>query len=237
MGASYFIFKGVDSRSMSIVSGGAAPLIRAEERVEHVTIPGRSGDLTVTEGDRIFNSYIQTYPISVRGSENKRRVMDWLSGEGYVTFSTDPDRRQKARVIGAVTLNKVSKNMDAYTGEVQFYCAPLKEDISDTPVVLTATGTVYNAGDVEARPLIRATGVAGETFTITSSSGTFTFSFVGSIRTVVIIDCDAEIVLTTDNVNFTYRSSGPFPRLAPGNVEIGGTGWSRLAIERRCKYL
>ena len=76
MGASYFIFKGVDSRSMSIVSGGAAPLIRAEERVEHVTIPGRSGDLTVTEGDRIFNSYIQTYPISVRGSENKRRVMD-----------------------------------------------------------------------------------------------------------------------------------------------------------------
>ena len=48
---------------------------------------------------------------------------------------------------------------------------------------------------------------------------------------------DAEIVLTTDNVNFTYRSSGPFPRLAPGNVEIGGTGWSRLAIERRCRYL
>ena len=237
MGASYFIFKGVDSRSMSIVSGGAVPLIRAEERVEHVTIPGRSGDLTVTEGDRIFNSYIQTYPISVRGSENKRRVMDWLTGEGYVTFSTDPDRRQKARVIGAVTLNKVSKNMDAYTGEVQFYCSPLKEDIADTPVVLTEPGTVFNAGDVEARPLIRATGVAGETFTITSSSGTFTFSFVGSIRTVVIIDCDAEIVLTTDNVNFTYRSSGPFPRLAPGNVEIGGTGWSRLAIERRCRYL
>ena len=237
MGASYFIFKGVDSRSMSIVSGGAAPLIRAEERVEHVTIPGRSGDLTVTEGDRIFNSYIQTYPISVRGSENKRRVMDWLTGEGYVTFSTDPDRRQKARVIGAVTLNKVSKNMDADTGEVQFYCDPLKEDIADTPVVLTAPGTVFNAGDVEARPLIRATGVAGETFTITSSSGTFTFSFVGSIRTVVIIDCDAEIVLTTDNVNFTYRSSGPFPRLAAGNVAIGGTGWSRLAIERRCRYL
>ena len=51
------------------------------------------------------------------------------------------------------------------------------------------------------------------------------------------VDCDAEIVLTTDNVNFTYRSSGPFPRLAPGNVEIGGTGWSRLAIERRCRYL
>lgn len=237
MGASYFIFKGVDSRSMSIVSGGAAPLIRAEERVEHVTIPGRSGDLTVTEGDRIFNSYIQTYPISVRGSENKRRVMDWLSGEGYVTFSTDPDRRQKARVIGAVTLNKVSKNMDAYTGEVQFYCHPLKEDVADTPVVLTEAGTVFNAGDVEARPRIRATGVAGESFTITSSSGTFTFSFVGSIRTVVIIDCDAEIVLTTDNVNFTYRSSGPFPRLAPGSVEIGGTGWSQLAIERRCRYL
>ncbi len=237
MGLSYFIYKGVDSRSMHITCAGYAPLIRAEERVEHVTIPGRSGDLTVTEGERIFNSYIQTMTISVEGAENKRQVLNWLTGEGYVTFSGDPDKKQRARVIGAVTLDKVSRNLDRWRGEVQFYCDPMKEDIADTPVVLTAPGTVYNAGDVEARPLIRATGVAGETFTITSSSGTFTFSFVGSIRSLVYIDCDAEIVLTQDNVNFTYRSSGPFPRLAPGNVEIGGTGWSRLAIERRCRYL
>lgn len=237
MAQSYFIFKGVDSRSMNIISGGAAPLIRGEERVEHVTIPGRSGDLTLIEGERIFNSYIQTYQISVRGAEAKRAVMDWLTGEGYVTFSSDPGKRQKARVIGAVTLDKISRNMDAYRGEVQFYCNPLKEDVAETPVVLTEPGTVFNAGDVEARPRIRATGVAGQTFTITSSSGTFTFSFIGSVRTVVIIDCEAEMVLTTDSVNFTYRSSGPFPRLAPGSVEIGGSGWSRLEIERRCRYL
>ena len=238
MGASYFIFKGVDSRSMSIVSGGAAPLIRAEERVEHVTIPGRSGDLTVTEGEKIFNSYIQTYPISVRGSENKRRVMDWLTGEGFVTFSTDPDRRQKARVIGAVTLNKISKNMDAYTGEIQFYCSPLKEEISDAAVTLTAAGTVMNSGDVEAGPKITVTCAAGATVVITAGGGTFTVNLDGRSDTGCVIDSEAEMVTSLDGtVNLTALSSGPFPRLQAGIVSIGGSGWTRLSIERRCCFI
>jgi phage-related protein len=43
-----------------------------------------------------------------------------------VTFSGEPDRKQAARVIGAITLNRISRNMDKWQGEVQFYCQPLK---------------------------------------------------------------------------------------------------------------
>ena len=47
---SYFIFKGMDSRTMDVRMSGPAPIVRGEERVSHVTIPGRPGELTLTEG-------------------------------------------------------------------------------------------------------------------------------------------------------------------------------------------
>ena len=159
MAQSYFIWNGADCRSKGIIQRGPAPIVRAEERIQHVTIPGVSGDLTETEGENIYNSYIQTVSISVRGAINVRNVYKWLRGSGYVTFSGEPDKRQAARVIGAVTLQKHSHNMDVWEGEVQFYCQPLKELLTDSPVVLTVEGRdeVQNNGDVIAKPLWKVT--------------------------------------------------------------------------------
>ena len=46
MGQSYFIWKNKDCRAMGVKLSGPVPIVRPEERVEHVQIPGRSGDLT-----------------------------------------------------------------------------------------------------------------------------------------------------------------------------------------------
>ena len=67
MGQSYFIWKNKDCRSMGVKLSGPVPIVRPEERVEHVQIPGRSGDLTETEGAEVYNSYIQTASILVHG--------------------------------------------------------------------------------------------------------------------------------------------------------------------------
>ena len=66
MAQSFFIWNGIDCRSRGVIMRGPAAIIRAEERVKHVEIPGRAGDLTETDGADIFNSYIQTVTISVR---------------------------------------------------------------------------------------------------------------------------------------------------------------------------
>ena len=158
MAQSFFIFKGIDCRSMGIILRGPASIIRPEERVKHVEIPGRSGDVTETEGENIFNSYIQTAEISVRGGFRVREIFKWLRGSGYVTFSGEPDRKQAARIIGAITLNKVSRNMDHWAGEVQFYCQPLKQLLTENTVTVTSSGsTVRNNGDVASKPIITAT--------------------------------------------------------------------------------
>ena len=62
----WFLWNGASSASKDIIMNAPQEIVKPEERVEHVTIPGRAGDLTITEGDDIWNSYIQTVGIAVK---------------------------------------------------------------------------------------------------------------------------------------------------------------------------
>lgn len=217
----------------------AAPvsIIRPEERVQHIQIPGRSGDLTETEGQDIYNSYIQTASIQVSGGFRAREIYDWLRGADYVTFHGEPDRKQAARIIGAVTLNRFSKNLDIWTGEVQFYCQPLKQLLADPMVTITSSGTnVVNGGDVTSKPLIKLTAsAASATVAAGGNSITITGLTDGSIY---YIDSDIMEVYNADRtVILTPNSTGAFPVLLQGGNSVTGSGWSKLEIERRERFL
>lgn len=233
---SYFIWNGIDSRSNGITLRAAAPIIKPEERVQHVAIPGRSGDLTLTEGENIYNSYIQTLTISAESAIFAKQAYTWLRGSGFVTFSGEPDKRQAARVIGAVTLNKISRNLDRWAGQVQFYCQPLKQRLYDSAQTLTEAGTVANNGDVNAYPVIVATPATGaSTITITVNGKTLTIS---NVSAAVRIDCGAQEVSDANRTQImTANSGGPFPVLLPGSNTVSGSGWSSLEITKNERFL
>ena len=234
---SYFIWNNVDSRSMGVVLSGPVAIVRPEERVKHVEIPGRSGDLTETEGEHVYNSYIQTATIQVISGFRVREVYKWLRGSGYVTFSTEPDRRQRARIIGAVTLNKISRGLDIWAGEVQFYCQPLKENLQTIVSTVSTSGTnVRNNGDVESYPIITATA---STSSMTIEAGGNALVITGlTSSSDYVIDCDAQIITNTaGTADYTANSSGNFPVLKAGNNAVTGNGWSRLLIDRRERFL
>ena len=237
MGQSFFIWKNADCRSMGITLPAPPQIIRGEERVSHVTIPGRAGELTLTEGDNIYQSYIQTVTIQGRGAYRMREILNWLKGDGYVTFGGEPDRRQKARVIGAVSMNRHSKNTDWWTGEVQWYCQPLKELLNEPKVTISSSGSsVLNAGDVQSRPKITATANA-TSLTITAGGNTLTVTGLTSGQKYII---DSDIMEVTDNAGttiLTQNSTGDFPMLEPGSNTITGSGWSSLEIDRRERFM
>ena len=237
MAQSYFIWNGIDCRSKGVIMRGPAPIIRAEERVNHVEIPGRAGDLTETEGADIFNSYIQTVTISVRGGFNVRNIYKWLRGAGFVTFSGEPDRKQAARVIGAITLNRVSRNVDNWAGEVQFYCQPFKQLLREEKVTITSSGsTVRNSGDVACRPMWKVTP-SGSSAVVAAGGKTITVTGLTS-GTVIWIDSDTMEVWNADkSALLTVNSSGDFPVLEAGNNTVTGSGWSSIEIEKRERYL
>ncbi|QUA53794.1 phage tail domain-containing protein [Aristaeella lactis] len=237
MAQSYFIWKGIDCRDMGVKLSGPVPIIRPEERVQHVEIPGRSGDLTELEGTQVYNSYIQTATIMVQGGYRVREIYNWLKGSGYVTFHGEPDRKQAARIVGAITLNKHSRNLDWWVGEVQFYCQPLKQKLTEDTVTVTSSGTaVINAGDVESRPKITAKANASSmTITIGGKSLTITGLTSGS---EYIIDSEImEVSNAARTALITKDSVGSFPMLAPGSNTITGSGWSKLVIDRRERFL
>ena len=236
MGQSYFIWKGINCLQMGCRMTGPLPIIRPEERAEHTQIPGRPGDLTVTEGTDVFNSYIHTASIVVEGWSNVRKVYDWLRGAGYLTTSSEPDRRQQARIIGAVTLEKASRNLDFWTGEVQFYCQPLKELITPAAVTAAPNGAVINAGDVTAKPI----------WTVTPSGATVKLKAGGKELTVTGCTSGTQIIINSDvmevtnlagSVSLTKNASGEFPVLLPGSNTLTGSGWSAVSIQKNERYL
>lgn len=237
MAQSYFIWNGIDSRAMGVRLSGPVPIIRPEERVQHVEIPGRSGDLTEIEGEGIYNSYIQTVSIMVHGGYRVREVFNWLKGSGFVTFHGEPDRKQAARIIGAITLERHSYNLDWWVGETQFYCQPLKQLLTENSITITSSGSnVANAGDVISRPRIRATA---STTGMTITAGGKTLSLASTTSgTDYIIDSDImEVTNAAGSTVLTKNSTGSFPVLNPGANAVTGTGWSKLVIDRRERFL
>lgn len=237
MGQSFFIWKDVDCRSMGVWLQGPVPIVRPEERVEHIQIPGRSGDGTQLEGENIYNSYIQTATILVKGGFRVREVFAWLRGSGFVTFSGEPDRKQEARIIGAVTLNKHSYNIDWWTGECQFYCQPLKQLMQEAVLTITSSGTaVKNNGDVEAKPLWKLTP-SGSSATIVNGGKTFSLTGLTSGTPVLIDSAAMEVTDTGRTTLLTKNSTGDFPVLSCGSNTITGSGWSAIEITKRERFL
>lgn len=255
MAQSYFIWKGIDCRTKGIIMQEPAPIIIPEERVKHIEIPGKAGDATMIEtrnaGEAAFNSYIQTARIAVEGIENAKRAAKWLCWGGYVTFSTDPEKRQKARVIGAVTLNKHSYNHEWYEGEVQFYCQPFKERLAEVPQTILYNHApefwnVTNNGDVWARPLIKMT-TSGTSPWISFSIGEgatrrINIDMTGLSNQVIYIDCETMEVYNADKTTIltsraTVTSQKFWPLLYSGKNAVAGENWSQVEITKRERFL
>lgn len=229
----WFKWNGSRSDAKNIVLNAAPQIIKPEERIQHVTIPGRSGDVTLTEGDKVFSSYIQTVGIAVNGAANVPAVEAWLTGAGIVTFSSQPGFEQKARIVGAVELQKHSRGLDWWEGDVQFYCDPIKNGVDEQAITVTTSGTsVNNPGDMTAYPLIEITG-----------SGAVTVAAGG--RTLTIPDCTSGWVIDSENewilsgnIPQEQVCSGNFPILAKGANAVTFTGSiTKLVITPRFRYL
>ena len=229
----WFKWNGVRSDNKHIVINEAPKIIRPEERIQHVTIPGRSGELTLTEGDDIFQGYIQTISIAVNGVSNVPTVENWLKGAGVLTMSSQSGMQQKARVIGAVQLQKHSRNLDWWEGDVQFYCEPVKYATNEQAVTITTSGTsLSNPGDMVAYPLIKITG-----------SGLVTVAAGGNTLTIPectsgwIIDSENEWILSGTTPQ-EKACSGKFPILKVGSNAVTFTGSiTKLEITPRFRYL
>lgn len=218
---------------MHILFNERMPIIRPEERVDHIVIPGRAGELTQTEGENIFNSYIQTVPLTVEGLENVQAAETWLRGGGYVTFDTQPDLQQKARVINAVTFKRHSKNANYYTGDVQFYCEPFKSLTDEEDIEVTESGdTLTNPGTLPALPEIQIEGSGAVSISINGVT-----LIIPELTSGWTADC-ANKWICQNGVPQMNAWQGEFPEIPVGESTILYTGnVTAITITPHWRYL
>lgn len=226
-------WNGTNCREKGIRLQEMPQIVRPEERVTHIEIPGRSGELTITEDDDIYNSYIQTIPLIVDNAADVHEAESWLRGNGYVTFCSQPELKQKARVINAVEFQKHSWNSSWWEAQAQFYCQPLKELITEESIEVTEdTYWVINPGDVASRPLITIEGSGTISLRISERE-----MILYNAQSGWVIDCENEWVLN-NGVPLTGVYTGEFPRFLPGYNLMQFTGnVTKLTINGRWRYL
>lgn len=228
----YFIWNDQDSRDMHVRVPNRIPIIRPEERTERVTIPGRSGELTLTEGQNIFNGYILPIDISIDGAENIRAAEMWLTGGGYLVTDNQPGLMQRARVYSTMQLEKHSRNLQRWKGPIQFYCDPIKYDRTEQDISVTTSGTtVTNPGDMRSFPLIEITGSGA--VSVRAGGNTLT---IPECESGWVIDCENQWILS-GNTPLDGKCSGAFPVLDPGANTVIFSGATSLTITPRFRYI
>lgn len=228
----YLIWNGESTRTKHIRVNNRVPVVRPEERVDHVTIPGRTGELTQLEGEHIYNSYIQTANLEVVGAGHVQAAEAWLTGGGFVTFDTQPELKQAARIINAVTFEKASRNLDLWKADVQFYCEPVKRQLNEAQITATNGMTLNNPGTLPAFPEIQIEG-----------SGTVSVSIAGV--TLIIPELESGWVADCENKwicrNGTPQMNawrGEFPEIPVGQSAILWTGnVTAVTITPRWRWL
>lgn len=229
----YFKWNGVNSNTKHIRVNNRVPIVRPEERVEHVTIPGRAGELTQMEGEDIYNSYIQTVNLEVIGAANVPAAEAWLKGSGVVTFDCQPTLQQNARIINAVTFQKVSRNLDIWSADVQFYCEPVKGLIAETDIEVTSSGaTLTNPGTLPAFPEIQMEGSGAVSIQIDGKT-----LVIPSLTSGWTADCANRWICQNGTPQWNAWT-GDFPQIPVGTSTILFTGSiTKLTITPHWRYL
>lgn len=200
----YFIWNGVDSREMGVVVTSLPPMVYPAERAETVTIPGRPGFLTRTEGEHVYDGYLKTIGVGNYRRANAQAIAAWLRGQGELILSSEPGFVYYARVLKEVSASRVMQNV--FSGSVAFMVQPGKgQHPPEADITLTsATATVWNPGDLPARPIYTLTGSGRMILTLTPATS-FSQIVIDPIDTGwedtltgAVIDTDTMTVTTPD---------------------------------------
>lgn len=235
---SYFIFKGIDSRTMNVLLQTSPTRIKPAMRVTTYNVDGRNGNIVETLG---YDAYYITLQIVITDKSKIDSVVTWLNGEGKLILSCENDRYYDANVISevdytllrrwdkatvqflvqpykhAVEPSKINYPTDLQTGDGILLCedgsALLCEDGSQ--LILTKLNDINCVGNCESGTIIRITGAGNGRIL---KNGAYVANFY-SEGTLIIDSQNCVVYDIVGNIkNRNYN--GQFLTLEPGQNKI-----------------
>lgn len=234
----YFLWGGYDSRDMGIIINEYPPLIKPKARVTELTIPGRSGTLTVTEAPGIYESVVLPVQCTMLPGTDIGTISAWLSGSGTLVFGDYPTRSYRARIDAQISFDKILRGHAHRSFAVPFVCQPGRYLYPEAANITLGTNpqTITSTASMDSLPQIKLTG----TGTVTLTVGAYTLEMVDLDPLVpVLIDSEA-MTVTNVALSASYISdmTGSFPKLVLGDNVISHTGTvASVVIKPRYRWL
>ena len=219
--AYWFDFAGVRSTTHGVIVQEFPPVTLPEERVKFEPVPGRSGNLTLLEGENVYEDLILSVECYVRDLTKLDQISAWLRGRGALVLGNMPDRYYDARCVNQIELAKVLRGRQHRTFTAVFRCKPFRY-VYPAPATITKTVSgqiITNPGTTDAEPYIVVTGSGDVTLTI----GEKTVQ-IAALTSEITIDVAAGLAYN-DAINLTGSLTGDWPMtIPPGNSAVSWTG-------------
>ena len=229
----WFEWNGVRCTQYGLHVSQQPALTRPPERATFTNVPGRSGTLTMLEGEDVYDDLILSAECFVADVSRLNEICGWLKGGGAVTFADRPGGFYYARIVNQIAFEKILRGNPHRSFAVNFRCQPFWYEKNVQPVTLTqSTGILNNPGNVPSEPVIAVHG-SGE---ITLMVG-LTIVELEGVSGSITLDTplmEAYSGISSRNSNM----SGDFPLLMPGMNAISWTGSvTKVVIQPNWRYL
>lgn len=225
----YFIYDGVDSRTLKIQLQREIVIDGAKPNIEKITIPGRNGTLNYWDGTYENREAVaRCFILDSDASGYFAQAQTWMQSPVYkrLELSNEPDVYMMATIADGGDREILQDVLAPF--KIRFDCKPQKYlKTGETALEITNGDTLHNSW-FEAKPLIRIniTGGGGTSGALKVGSTTVVISGVSSN---IMIDCETQNAYSIglggaiSNANNKIQALN-FPTLPTGDTEISWSG-------------
>lgn len=218
----YFMIDGVSSLAYGIWINGDGRWGGAEPDVEVVSVPGRSGELTLSN-DRWHNRelYYRCFILKnfISNFESFRAMLLAKAGYRRIEDTYKPTEYVMGRVTGGLDISSIEWVNDTGSFTVRFSCMPQRFLTSgETEQNIMTDATVTNPTQFYSKPIIRTKGYG----TITIDSKSYTIA-QNSLTYYLYVDSDTEDCRASGGQNrnsYLTLNDGVFLTIPPGNSTV-----------------
>lgn len=202
--------------------------ISPKRRDEAIVISGRHGTLTATDGT--FETYILQAEFILKDISKIDKICSHFKGEGDLIFSSNLDRKYKARVNNQVEFSRIIRSLKRFV--VEFEVQPFMYEAAPSNLTLTEPTSILNIGTFESEPIVTVYGQGDITLTINNSN-----IILNGVEGKITINSEI-LNAYKDTLSLNNKMSGDFPVFSVGENIISWTGSvTKLEITPNWRWL
>lgn len=210
----YFIFKDKSTIDLDIIVNKLPDIESPEEEGEYIKVPGRDGYLFQSDG--CYSELNKKVETTLRNLEKVNKIKSWLTGEGKLILSSEPDVFYKARIKEKLN---IKRSKSVWEADINFICKSFGYIHSGQDMITLETETeLYNQGTYKSQPIITVYGTGDITLTVNSKNVILT-----NITDHITLNSEIEEAYR-DLLNMNNSMLGEFTEFETGTNEISWAG-------------